>query len=44
MKQYRDYRDYLRMKRIKPLRIERTTKQPGDLILVNSPKMEARTI
>lgn len=33
MKQYRDYRDYLRMKRIKPLRIERTNKQAGDLVL-----------
>lgn len=30
---YRDYRDYLRPKGLKPLRIVRTKKRPGDLVL-----------
>lgn len=33
MKRYKDYRDYLRFKGLKPIVIERTPKQPGHLVL-----------
>lgn len=33
MKRYKDYRDYLRFKDIRPIVIQRTTKQPGHIVL-----------
>jgi hypothetical protein len=36
MKKYRDYRDYLRSKGLKPLVIHRTKKLSGDKVLVSS--------
>lgn len=32
-KVYKDYRDYLRLKKIAPIQIQRTQKQPGHLVL-----------
>jgi len=36
MKKYRDYRDYLRSKGLKPLVIHRTVKKSGDKVLISS--------
>lgn len=33
MKKLRSYKDYLRMKSVKPMRIDSTNKQPGDIII-----------
>lgn len=34
----KSYKDYLKMKRLKPIVIERTTKRPGDHVIVSSYK------
>jgi len=40
-REYKDYSHYLRAKGIKPIVIERTAKQSGDLVIINSVKIEA---